>query len=115
MRNRGQQLIAALEQRFGNHPHVGEIRGRGLFVGVELVADRASKEPFDPALRLHAVLKKTAFENGLMIYPMGGTIDGEYGDHALLAPPFIIDDSHVEELVDKLGRSLDQTLASAQS
>ncbi len=115
VRNRGQQLIAALEQRFGNHPHVGEIRGRGLFVGVELVADRASKEPFDPALRLHAVLKKTAFENGLMIYPMGGTIDGEYGDHALLAPPFIIDDSHVEELVDKLGRSLDQTLASAQS
>jgi adenosylmethionine-8-amino-7-oxononanoate aminotransferase len=113
VRQRGQQLTKALQQRFGNHPHVGEIRGRGLFIGLEIVADRASKEPFDPARRLHAVLKKTAFENGLMIYPMGGTIDGEYGDHALLAPPFIVEDAQLEELVDKLARSVDQTLASA--
>lgn len=107
----GEKLHAALVDRFGQHPHIGDIRGRGLFRGLELVADRETKATFDPKLRVHAQLKKAAFENGLICYPMGGTIDGVHGDHVLLAPPFIITDEQIGELVDKLGRSLDTVLA----
>ena len=82
-----------LRERFGEHPHVGDIRGRGLFWGIELVEDRATKKPFDPALKLHARVKRKAMQAGLMCYPMGGTIDGEHGDHVLLAPPFIVERS----------------------
>ncbi len=104
---RGAELMAALEERFGNHRHVGDIRGRGLFIGVELVAERTSKEPFDPAVKLHAAIKREAMARGLMCYPSGGTIDGARGDHILLAPPFIIDRDQVEELVSKLGEAID--------
>ena len=106
----GAKLRAALEARFGGHPHVGDIRGRGLFLGLELVQDRASKTPFAPELRIAARLKAAAFEAGLICYPMGGTIDGKRGDHILLAPPFILEDTHIDELVDKLARALEQTL-----
>jgi adenosylmethionine-8-amino-7-oxononanoate aminotransferase len=111
-RAQGEKLDAALRDRFGQHAHVGDIRGRGLFRGLEFVADRETKDVFDPALRVHARLKKTAFENGLICYPMGGTIDGRRGDHVLLAPPFIITDDEIGELVDKLGRSVDEVLAA---
>ncbi|MEW7859139.1 aspartate aminotransferase family protein [Pseudomonas chlororaphis] len=94
----------------GEHPQVGDIRGRGLFQGIELVADRASKTPFDPALKLHAKLKKAAMAEGLMCYPMGGTVDGQYGDHILLAPPFILEESHLDEIAGKLLVAIDQTL-----
>src|SRR5690349_13152647 len=90
VRARGAELADALAERFGNHHHVGDIRGRGLFLGIELVADRASKAPFDPALKLHARIKREAMARGLMCYPMGGTIDGRQGDHVLLAPPYIV-------------------------
>jgi adenosylmethionine-8-amino-7-oxononanoate aminotransferase len=107
-------LGAALEQRlrekFGEHPFVGDIRGRGLFWGLELVSDRATKEPFDPALRIHARLKKEALAAGLMCYPMGGTIDGVRGDHVLLAPPFILEEPQLDELVARLGNALDTVL-----
>jgi len=99
---RGSQLMTALEDRFGSHPHVGDIRGRGLFRGLEFVADRETKAPFDPSLGKHKALKAAAFEAGLICYPMGGTIDGQLGDHVLLAPPFIIEDRQIDELVDKL-------------
>ncbi|HLU79386.1 MAG TPA: aspartate aminotransferase family protein, partial [Burkholderiaceae bacterium] len=89
VRARGEQLRASLRRELGEHPNVGDIRGRGLFVGVEFVADRDTKAPLDPALRTHVQLKKVAMENGLMIYPSGGTVDGSQGDHVLLAPPFI--------------------------
>jgi hypothetical protein len=91
-----------LKSRFGNHPHVGDIRGRGLFIGLELVADRGTKEPIDAGLRLHAHIKQAAMAGGLMCYPMGGTIDGKNGDHIMLAPPFIIGDDHIGEIIDKL-------------
>jgi adenosylmethionine-8-amino-7-oxononanoate aminotransferase len=107
----GEKLAQALAERFGNHPHVGDIRGRGLFLGLELVAERASKAPFEPQRRVHARIKRHAFERGLICYPMGGTIDGARGDHVLLAPPFIIDDSHIEELVEKLGQSVDAAIS----
>jgi adenosylmethionine-8-amino-7-oxononanoate aminotransferase len=103
-------LGAALEKRlrsaFSEHPHVGEIRGRGLFWGLELVEDRAAKTPFDPKLRMHARVKRAALQAGLMCYPMGGTIDGARGDHVLLAPPFIAEDAQLDELVDKLARAI---------
>jgi adenosylmethionine-8-amino-7-oxononanoate aminotransferase len=102
VRHRGEELRAALGQRFANHPHVGDIRGRGLFIGLELVADRDSKAPYPVARQLHARVKRAAMDQGLMCYPMGGTIDGRQGDHVLLAPPYIIDGMHVDEIVSKL-------------
>ena len=112
VRARGELLQRLLRERLGNHPHVGDIRGRGLFVGVELVRDRSSKTPFDPSHKLHAKIKAQAMNNGLMVYPMGGTIDGNLGDHVLLAPPFIVTEQHVEQIVDLLAQSIDEALAS---
>ena len=108
----GGRLMDALVDRFGQHPHVGDIRGRGLFLGLELVEDRESKTPFAPERRLNAVLKKAAFARGLVCYPMGGTLDGRQGDHVLLAPPFILEDAQIGEIVDKLSGALDDALAA---
>ena len=102
----GGKLMAALKDRFGNHPHIGDIRGRGLFLGMEFVADRQTKTPFPPDEARHKRFKAAAFENGLICYPMGGTVDGRHGDHVLLAPPFIMSDAQVEELGDKLQTAL---------
>ena len=107
----GALLQRRLGERFGNHPHVGDIRGRGLFQAVELVEDRSTKEPFDPALKLHAKVKKAAMARGLMVYPMGGTIDGQRGDHVLLAPPFIVTADQISDIVDRLGSAIDDALA----
>lgn len=107
----GAKLQAALEARLGQHRHVGDIRGRGLFRGVEFVADRETKSAFAPDRKVAARLKKAAMAEGLICYPMAGTIDGKSGDHVLLAPPFIIDDSHVDELVTKLGAAIDTAVA----
>ena len=109
----GEGLQQRLEARFGEHPHVGDIRGRGLFRGIELVADRGDKTPFDPSRKLHAAVKRTAMDKGLMCYPMGGTLDGRRGDHILLAPPFILDESHLDEIVDKLDATLKTVLDHA--
>lgn len=111
VRTQGEKLQAALEAAFGQHPHVGDIRGRGLFRGVEFVVDRDTKEPFDPARKLNAKIKKNAFDAGLVCYPMGGTIDGVRGDHVLLAPPFIIEDAQIDELVSKLSGAVEKALA----
>ena len=92
--------------------HIGDIRGRGLFLGIELVADRETKEPFDPTLKLHAKIKKKAMESFLMVYPMGGTIDGARGDHILIAPPFIIDESHVSQIVERLTKAIKEAINS---
>ncbi len=106
----GEKLAKRLADRFGQHPHVGDIRGRGLFRGLELVADRDSKAPFEPTRGVAAKIKKAAFAEGLICYPMSGTIDGQKGDHILLAPPFIIEDSQIDELTDKLGRAVDAVI-----
>ncbi len=110
----GGKLDAALKTEFGQHPHIGDIRGRGLFRGVELVEDRENKRPFDPANKLHAKVKQTAMENGLMCYPMGGTVDGRFGDHILLAPPFIMTDDQVGEIVEKLSRAINGSIAAVK-
>ena len=101
----GERLQSALEGAFGQHPHVGDIRGRGLFRAIEFVEDRGTKTPFDPTRGINRALKKTALENGLICYPMGGTLDGVRGDHVLLAPPFIVEDAQIDEIIDKLDRS----------
>ena len=106
----GDRLEAALRDAFGQHPHIGDIRGRGLFRGLEIVEDRETKRPFAPERAVHKAVKKTAFENGLICYPMGGTIDGRQGDHVLLAPPFILEDAHIDELVGKLSATFDAVL-----
>jgi adenosylmethionine-8-amino-7-oxononanoate aminotransferase len=108
---RGAQLMTALHERFDAHPHVGDIRGRGLFAGVELVADRTTKAPFDPAKKLHAQVKARAFANGLLCYPMGGTIDGRVGDHVLLAPPFISSEADIETIVERVALAIDESMA----
>ncbi|HYS48513.1 MAG TPA: aspartate aminotransferase family protein, partial [Xanthobacteraceae bacterium] len=103
-------LARRLNERFGNHPFVGDVRGRGLFMGVELVADRGTKEPFDPALKLNAQVKREAMARGLMVYPTGGTLDGERGDHVLLAPPFIADAAVIDTIVERLGDAIDAAI-----
>ncbi|WP_342076682.1 aspartate aminotransferase family protein [Yoonia sp. SS1-5] len=100
-----QKLRGALHDAFGQHPNIGDIRGRGLFLGMEFVADRADKTPFAPGLNIAGRFKAAAFEAGLICYPMRGTRDGQYGDHVLLAPPFIMSDDQVGEIVDKLKRA----------
>jgi adenosylmethionine-8-amino-7-oxononanoate aminotransferase len=107
----GKKLESALLARFVNHSKIGDIRGRGLFWGIELVADRATKRPLDPTLQIHSAIKKAAMAEGLICYPAGGTIDGKLGNHILLAPPFIINENHIAEIVDKLGRAIDVALA----
>ena len=108
----GGKLQKALHDTFGQHPHIGDIRGRGLFLGLEFVQDRAQKTPFDPKLGINRKIKAAAFEAGLICYPMGGTIDGKSGDHLLLAPPFIIDDHHIDEIITKLSIACAATLSA---
>ncbi len=115
VRRQGAALRRALEDRFGNHAHVGDIRGRGLFLGLELVADRLTKEPFDPGLMLNARIKAEAMKRGLICYPMGGTIDGRRGDHVLLAPPFIVTEEHIAAIVERLGEAIDAAIAGVAS
>jgi adenosylmethionine-8-amino-7-oxononanoate aminotransferase len=111
----GGRLRRRLEERFANCAAVGDIRGRGLFLGVELVADRASKAPFDPALKLHARVKREAMARGLMVYPMGGTIDGRLGDHILIAPPFIVEAAQIDAIVERLGEAVEAAAASTKA
>ena len=113
VRTLGASLERKLADRFRDHPHVGDVRGRGLFRGVELVRDRASRSPFDPARQTHARVKREGMARGLMTYPMGGTIDGVHGDHIVLAPPYIAEESHLDEIVDKLEEAIDAAIASA--
>jgi adenosylmethionine-8-amino-7-oxononanoate aminotransferase len=112
VRAQGAYLSRRLNERFGNHPYVGDVRGRGLFQGIELVADRGTKQPFDPARKLHARVKSEAMARGLMVYPMGGTVDGVRGDHVLLAPPFIVEAPLLDTVVERLGEAIDAATAS---
>jgi len=111
-RQAGARLHHLLEQAFDEHPHVGDIRGRGLFWGVELVHDRVTRQPFDSTLRLHARIKREAMARGLMVYPMGGTVDGRSGDHVLFAPPFIATDADLELIADRFHSALDAAISS---
>ena len=109
----GAKLQELLQERFCGHPAVGDVRGRGVFRGVEFVEDRRTKTPFPPELRLHAKIKREAIARGLMCYPMGGTLDGRSGDHLLLAPPFIVSDAELDDIVNRLGQAVDAALATS--
>ncbi|KFB10911.1 aspartate aminotransferase family protein [Nitratireductor basaltis] len=115
VRDMGEYLRQKLHERFGQNPVIGDIRGRGLFIGIELVSDRETKEPFAPALKLHAAVKREAMARGLMVYPGGGTIDGRRGDHILLAPPFIINREIADEIVSRLDGALSAAVSAASS
>jgi adenosylmethionine-8-amino-7-oxononanoate aminotransferase len=112
VQQRGASLQRRLLHAFAQHPHVGDVRGRGLFWGLELVAERAGKTPFDPALRLHAHIRQQAMARGLMVYPMGGTLDGRLGDHVLLAPPFIVSEDDLDTIVQRLAQAIDAAIAA---
>ena len=115
VRARGVHLETQLRARFSQHPHVGDIRGRGLFWGLEFVSDRETKTPFDPALGVAGKLKKAAFDEGLICYPMSGTRDGKHGDHVLLAPPFIASVDELDQAVDALQRAFDKVILGVRS
>jgi adenosylmethionine-8-amino-7-oxononanoate aminotransferase len=106
VRAMGERLGAALQDRFGNHARIGDIRGRGLFWALEFVEDRASRRPFEPEQRINDKVKAAAIEAGVAIYPMGGTIDGKAGDHIIIAPPYIATAHDIDEIVDRLGRAV---------
>ena len=106
----GDKLSFALKKELGQHPNVGDIRGRGLFQGIELVEDRETKKPFAPSLAISKKIKDLTFKAGLICYPMSGTRDGINGDHILLAPPYIINDSQIDEVVGKLSLSISQLI-----
>ncbi|RWE19785.1 MULTISPECIES: aspartate aminotransferase family protein [unclassified Mesorhizobium] len=107
----GNRLEAALNAALGQSPYVGDLRGRGLFRGIEIVADKDSKKPFDPAYKVHAKIKKEAMQRGLMCYPMGGTVDGVHGDHVLLAPPYIIKPEQIDIIVERLSAAIHSAVA----
>jgi adenosylmethionine-8-amino-7-oxononanoate aminotransferase len=109
---RGASLRRMLRDAFGMHPYVGDIRGRGLMAGIELVQDRETKRPFDPDLKLFAAVKDKAMDCGLMVYPMGGTADGRRGDHILLAPPFIATEGDLGQIVMRLSDAMERALAA---
>ena len=111
--SQGDSLLKCLRAALGDHPNVGDIRGRGLFIGVELVADRDSKSPLDPDQKMHNRVQRAAFERGLMCYGMGGTIDGRRGDHILLAPPYNITEQHADELVSKFADAVKASFPAA--
>ncbi|MAH83312.1 MAG: aspartate aminotransferase family protein [Rhodospirillaceae bacterium TMED8] len=112
---RGEILTERLRACFKNHPYIGDIRGRGLFQGIELVADRVTKKPFDPEYRLSRCIKDNAMALGLICYPGSGTADGRNGDHVLLAPPFIITPDQLDEMVDMLARAVESSLKQKRS
>lgn len=113
VQTKGTAFEERLRARFAQTPHVGDIRGRGLFWGVEFVADRATKQPFASKLGIAGKLKKAAMAEGLACYPMAGTRNGRDGDHVLLAPPFIMTETQMDEVVEKLGLAVDKVLDQA--
>jgi adenosylmethionine-8-amino-7-oxononanoate aminotransferase len=106
----GVYLMDRLREALGQRPYVGDIRGRGFFVGIELVADRETKEPFDPALQLYAKVRDQALENGLICYPAGGNVDGVRGDQVILAPPYIATRAELDEIVERLAKSIEKVI-----
>ncbi len=110
VKEKGSRLLQALQQQFADHSNVGDVRGRGLFLGIELVQNKQTKEPLNPNFNLPEQIRHTAMQHGLLCYPMGGTIDGRKGHHILLAPPFIINDAELELIVERISSTLNAIL-----
>ncbi len=108
----GAYLMDTLRSTLSGRPYVGDIRGRGFFIGIELVEDRTAKQPYDPSLQLYAKVRDQAFANGLICYPAGGNVDGIKGDQIILAPPYNASRAELDEIIDKLQKSLTQVIAA---
>jgi adenosylmethionine-8-amino-7-oxononanoate aminotransferase len=104
-------LLSDIRQAIGDFEAVGDIRGRGHFIGIEFVADRSTKKPFDPALQLTEKFRARTLEAGLICYPVSGTFDGVNGDAAIIAPPYNASRSELDEIIDKLAVGLKMALA----
>jgi adenosylmethionine-8-amino-7-oxononanoate aminotransferase len=111
--DKGEKLLSHLQSLFAEHPYVGDVRGRGLFLGLEFVRDKANKTPFDPAVPLHKIIKQASMQAGLMCYPMSGTIDGRLGHHILFAPPYTIQDQQIDEIGEKLSQAIQYSFQQA--
>ena len=110
VRNMGKYLEQSLRDRLEKHPHVGNIRGRGLFWGIEFVANKATKAPFDPALKVADKMHQTGMSKGydIAIFQATGSAEGGWnGDHILLAPPYIITKADVDEITDRVCRVIE--------
>lgn len=105
--SRGETLERLLVERFGNHHQVGDIRGRGLFWALEFVSDRGGRTPFAPQAAIAERVKQAAMDRGLGVYPCVGTVDGKLGDHVIVAPPYIVTDADLTDIVDRLGAAVD--------
>jgi adenosylmethionine-8-amino-7-oxononanoate aminotransferase len=108
---KGKRLRALLVDRLGDHPSVGDIRGRGLMVGVELVRDRATKAPYPRSVKLVETVLRIARDRGLLLYSGTGNANGVDGDIVLLGPPFVITDDELARIADGLREALDLALA----
>jgi adenosylmethionine-8-amino-7-oxononanoate aminotransferase len=113
VRTMGERLGTGLRDRFGGHPHIGDIRGRGLFWALEFVEDRATRRSFNPDVRINDRIKDAALRHGIAIYPMGGTVDGKQGDHIIIAPPYIADAAAIDSIMDRLGDAVRDTIGAS--
>jgi adenosylmethionine-8-amino-7-oxononanoate aminotransferase len=113
VRTMGERLGTGLRDRFGGHPHIGDIRGRGLFWALEFVEDRATRRSFNPDLRINDRIKDAALRHGIAIYPMGGTVDGKQGDHIIIAPPYIADAAAIDAIMDRLGDAVRDAIGAS--
>jgi adenosylmethionine-8-amino-7-oxononanoate aminotransferase len=109
----GQAMAQRLRDRLGDIDFLGDVRGRGFLIGLEFVADPASKTPFPASFGLHHRIRARTLENGLICYPMGGNVDGVVGDTVMLAPPYNASAAELDEIVDRLDRSVREALRDA--
>jgi adenosylmethionine-8-amino-7-oxononanoate aminotransferase len=114
-RDKGERLRGLLHERLDEHPNVGEIRGLGLMVGIELVADRETREPFPRARRLTETIVRGAQADGLLLYSGTGQANGTDGDQILLGPPFVITDDELIRVADGLAAAIDRGLAESEA
>ena len=110
VRSRGEMLRAALRDALGRFAEVGDVRGRGYFIGIEFVHDRSSKAPFPAERGLSAEIGRRAFQDGLICFPCAGNAGGGLGDVIIVAPPYNASDAELSELVDKLARAVERSL-----
>lgn len=106
------RLKAMLADALSGVEAVGDIRGRGHFIGTEIVASRATKAPFPAERKLFMKIRQQALDNGLICYPVGGNVDGVNGDIVILAPPYNATDSELTEIVGKTAKSIRQVLTA---
>ncbi|MEL6871349.1 MAG: aspartate aminotransferase family protein, partial [Pseudomonadota bacterium] len=112
VRARGEELERGLRATLGDHDHIGDIRGRGLFWSYEVVADRETRAPFPAEKGIADQIKAAAMEDGIMCYPSQGCADGINGDHVLIAPAYITTAAEIEEIVSRLAAATRRVLDS---